>query len=238
VFTADKAPPTVLLREVRRYLRYVGQLIDKRATLDQRRRLVVVGGWLSLLAATLDIDLHLPQAAARLITAASLANEAGHSELAAWCQETRAWDALTQGRFRLAVDLSQSAQQLAPRDGSAFIQATAQEGRAWARLGEQRETQGTLGRVERLVSPLLVPDQPEHHYRYDPGKQLSCTVTTLAWIGDPAAEGYARDVLARLESGRDGGLRPAGRQRPDWTLPSPWSASATWTRPPAMPCWR
>jgi hypothetical protein len=55
---------------------------------------------------------------------------------------------------------------------------------------------------------LLVPDQPEHHYRYDPGKQLSYTVTTLAWIGDPAAEGYARDVLARLESGRDGGLRP------------------------------
>jgi hypothetical protein len=34
------------------------------------------------------------------------------------------------------------------------------------------------------------------------------TVTTLSWIGDPAAEGYAREVLARLQSGRDGGPRP------------------------------
>jgi hypothetical protein len=86
----QRTPPTVLLREVRRYLRYVGQVIDKRATLAQRRRLVVVGGWLSLLAATIDIDLHLPQAGtARLATAASLADEAGHSEPAAWCQETR-----------------------------------------------------------------------------------------------------------------------------------------------------
>jgi hypothetical protein len=82
------------------------------------------------------------------------------------------------------------------------------EGRAWARLGQQRETQDALSRVERLASPLPIPDQPEHHYRYDPGKQLSYTVTTLSWIGDPAAEGYAREVLARLEFGRDGGPRP------------------------------
>jgi hypothetical protein len=39
-------------------------------------------------------------------------------------------------------------------------------------------------------------------------KQLAYTVTTLAWIADPAAEHHAREVLARLESGSDGGLRP------------------------------
>ena len=34
------------------------------------------------------------------------------------------------------------------------------------------------------------------------------TATTLAWLGDPAAEAYARNVLARLESSIDGPPRP------------------------------
>lgn len=101
-----------------------------------------------------------------------------------------------------------AAQQLAPQTGSAFIQATAQEGRAWARLGERAYARNALSRVEGLVSPLPVPDQPEHHFRYDPAKQIAYTVTTLSWLADPAAEGYAREVLTRLESGSDGALRP------------------------------
>jgi transcriptional regulator with XRE-family HTH domain len=201
--------PADLLPDVRRNLRHVSALIDKRATLANRRRLVVVGGWLSLLGATLHIDLHQRgAAAARLDTAASLADHAGDREISAWCLETQAWDALTEGRFRLAVDLSQAAQDVAPRDGSAFIQATAQEGRAHARLGDRRATRGALDRVARLVSPLPQPDQPEHHYRYDPAKQVAYTATTLSWIADPAAEGYAREVVARLDGGGDGGPRP------------------------------
>jgi hypothetical protein len=183
--------------------------VDKRATLDHRRRLLVVGGWLCLLAATLDIDLHIRAAAgARLQTTESLAAETGSTEIAAWCLETRAWDALTEGQYQRAVDLAKAAQQAATRSGSAFIQATAQEGRAWARLEDQREARSTLARVERLASPLPVPDQPEHHYRYDPAKQIAYTVTTLSWLADPAAEATAREVLTRLETGHDGGPRP------------------------------
>ena len=201
--------PIVLLPEIRRHLDYVGQLLDKRATLGQRRRLLVVGGWLSLLAATVDIDLNLrPVAAARLDTATSLAEQAGHAEIVAWCLETRAWDALTERDYRRAADLSQAAQRVAPRDGSAFIQATAQEGRAWARLDDQRQARHALARVERLASPLPVPDQPEHHFRYDPAKQLAYSATILSWLADQAAENYTREVLARLESGSDGGTRP------------------------------
>jgi hypothetical protein len=58
------------------------------------------------------------------------------------------------------------------------------------------------------VAPLAVPDRPEHHYRYDPAKSEAYTATTLAWLGDPAAAGYARCVLARLESATDGPPRP------------------------------
>ncbi len=58
------------------------------------------------------------------------------------------------------------------------------------------------------MTPRPVPDRPEHHFQYDPAKQLAYTVTTLSWIADPAAEDYGREVLARLESGTDGGIRP------------------------------
>jgi transcriptional regulator with XRE-family HTH domain len=199
-------PPAELLPRVRRHLRYVDQLLDGRKTLSQHRRLLVVGGWLSLLRATLHVDLqHRAAAAAHLETAAAFAEQAGHPEIAAWCLETEAWDHLTRGRFRQAVELSQHAQAVAPAAGSAIVQATAQEGRAWARLGDQAATRSALGRVERMAEHRPVPVHPEHHYQYDPGKAHAYAATTLAWAGDPAAERVAREVLAELE---DEGARP------------------------------
>lgn len=54
------------------------------------------------------------------------------------------------------------------------------------------QSRATLSRVEELVSPLPVPDRPEHHYRYDPPKAQFYVATTLSWLGDTAAEGIAR----------------------------------------------
>jgi transcriptional regulator with XRE-family HTH domain len=203
-----RTPPTELLERVRRHLTYVSGLFDARKTLGEHQRLLIVGGWLSLLAATCHIDLHQRGAAtARLRTAASLAEETGHAEIAGWCLETEAWQALTDGDYRHAVTLSQGAQAVAPKDGSAYIQASAQEGRAWARLGAAAETRRQLGRVAALTGNMPMPDRPEHHYRYDPAKADAYTATTLAWLGDPAAEPYARQVLARLQTPADGSVR-------------------------------
>lgn len=202
-------PPVEVLARVRRHLAYVARLFELRKTLDEHRRLIVAGGWLSLLAATLHIDLHQrPAAASRLRVAGQLAQHAAHPEISAWCLETAAWDALTQHDYRRAITLAQAAQEVAPAGGSGHIQATAQEGRAWARLGERRRTYAALDRVHQLVSPLPMPDRPEHHYRYDPAKAVAYTATTLSWIGDPAAIGHARQVIARLESTADGPARP------------------------------
>ncbi|KAB2373628.1 transcriptional regulator [Actinomadura montaniterrae] len=204
-----RSAPDALLARTRRHLDYVARLMDVRMTLAERRRLVVVGAWLSLLAATCDIDLGRRAAAdARLRTAAQLARHAGHPEIVAWTLETRAWQAVTDADYREAVALSRGAQEIAPHGGSAFIQATAQEGRAWARLGAGPETRDALGRVERLVAPLAMPERPEHHFRYDPAKSDAYTATTLSWLGDPAAEPYARGVLARLEAPVSGPARP------------------------------
>lgn len=192
--------PAALLPRVRSHLGYVTQLLDGRATLTQRRRLLVSGGWLSLLAATILIDMHRETSAiSYLQTAEQLARETGHAEIAAWVLETRAWKMLTDGDYWQAAELSRAAQQIAPKGTSVYIQATAQEGRAWARLEDSRETRAALAAVERLVSPLPQPERPEHHYVYDPPKARVYVATTLAWIGDSAAEPAARDILAALE---------------------------------------
>ena len=200
-----RTPSAELLSDVRAHLGYTTGLLDGRATLTQRRRLLVSGGWLSLLAATCLIDLHRDRPAiAYLRTAEQLASETCHAEIGAWVLETRAWLALTSGDYWRAVELSRAAQQAAPHGSSALIQATAQEGRAVARMGDAAETTRILARIESLVSPLKMPDRPEHHYRYDPAKAEAYTATTLAWAGDPAAERFARGVLARLEAPADG----------------------------------
>lgn len=198
-------PPQVLLRRVRKHTAYVAQLLDERATLAERRRLLTVGGWLSLLGATVHVDLDQRDAAtARLGTAATLAREAEHREIEAWCYETDAWRVLTAGDYARALELSRAAQSLAPAGTSALVQATAQEGRALARLGEARETYAAIERVQRMSAAMGLSERPkEHHYQYDPAKALAYTATTLAWLGDRGAEPYAREVIARLSPSDD-----------------------------------
>jgi transcriptional regulator with XRE-family HTH domain len=202
-------PPTALLNRLRKYLGYVTTLLDGRKTLVEHRRLLVIGGWLSLLAATVQIDLKRQHAAtASLRTAVSFARQAEHNEIHAWCYETEAWRVLTDGDYPKAIELAKAAQTLASKGGSIAIQAVAQEGRAWARLGQRKETYDAIGRVQKLVSPLPKSDRPEHHYRYDPDKSVAYTATTLAWVGDPAAESYAREIIARLKPSEDVGKWP------------------------------
>lgn len=201
--------PAVLLDRVRAHLGYVGALLDGRATLSQRRRVMVSAAWLSLLAGTLHVDLEQQApAGARLRTADFFAREAGHDAIRAWVLETRAWQALTLGDFGETVQLSHGAQRLAPAGSSIAIQAMAQEGRAHARLGDARSTTRAVRKVNRMACPLSTPDRPEHHYRYDPAKATSYTATTLSWVGDPAAVDHAREVIARLEPGEAHGRRP------------------------------
>lgn len=198
------SPPQDLLERVRKHSAYVAHLMDARMTLGEKRRLHIVGGWFQLLGATLHIDLNQEHAAtARLQTAASLAQHAEHPEIQAWCYETDAWRVLTDGEYGRALELSQVAQQLAPSGSSVAIQATAQEGRARARLGDTKETYSAIERVQGMSASLMPRKGVEHHYQYDPGKSLAYTATTLAWIGDPAAESYAREVIAKLSPSTD-----------------------------------
>ncbi|MET8677741.1 helix-turn-helix domain-containing protein [Streptomyces sp. NPDC004647] len=197
-------PPEDLVQLVRQHAAYVASLMDARKTLEEHRRLLVVGGWLSLFGATLHIDLKQEHAAtARLQTAVALARQAEHAEIQAWCFETDAWRVLTEGDYVRALELSRIAQRIAPTGSSAAIQATAQEGRASARLGQSKETYSAINRVQKMSASLERTERPEHHYQYDPAKSLAYTATTLAWLGDPAAETCAQEVIAQLAPADD-----------------------------------
>ncbi|MFD8480349.1 helix-turn-helix transcriptional regulator [Kitasatospora sp. NPDC059673] len=196
--------PQELLGKVRKYTLYVANLMDAKKTLSEHRQLLVIGGWFSLLGATLHIDLNQQDAAtARLRTAMTLAQHAENSEIQAWCFETDAWRVLTDGNYSKAVELSATAQQLAPAGSSIEIQSLAQQGRAFARLGYSTETHAAIDRVQELSAALGIPNRPEHHFQYDPAKSLAYAATTLAWLGDPAAEAYAREVISRLSPSED-----------------------------------
>jgi hypothetical protein len=59
---------------------------------------MVIGGWLSLLAACVHVDLgHRRAAAANRGTARQLGHHADHGELEAWAVAVQAWQALLEG---------------------------------------------------------------------------------------------------------------------------------------------
>lgn len=192
--------PDELSPRLRTQLTYVQQLISAgRLSLSAHRRLVELAGWLCLLTATVHIDrVEHDAASAYLRTAESLAGHAEHVEIRAWCAETEAWRQLTSGDAQAALTLAQRAQQLAPRGSSAGIQATAQVGRARARLGDAAGTYRALETVHALADGLERRHEPEHHYQYDTGKLGAYTATTLAWIGDPAAVEQAAATAERF----------------------------------------
>lgn len=194
--------PAVLLPEVRGHLDYVQGLLDRRLSHRHRRRTMAAAGWLSLLAACVHVDIgEHTAAAARCAAVDAIADQLGHTELAAWPWEVRAWRALTLGRPRDTLDLAATGLQIAPARSSARMQLLAQTGRAHARLGDRRETRSAVRRAETDAARLSTPERPDHHFVYDPAKVLSYLATTLAWSGDTGpAEDYARQVIDQVQA--------------------------------------
>jgi hypothetical protein len=222
----SRTPPSLLLSDVRHRAAIVTALLDRRSTLAQRRRLLVVGGWLSLLGATLHVDLGNRQAAAGArAAAASLGREAEHPELVAWALEIATWTALIDQDWPRAARLADAGESLAPIGSSAGVQLAAQSARAAARLGEAVAVRAALDRAASGLDRQAGDRPADHHFVFDGRKLEGYTATSLAWLGDPAGEQVARDVAdghadggpaRRLATARiDLGLILARAGRPD-----------------------
>lgn len=197
----------VLRTRGQQQLQQVLHLLDGRATLAQRRELLVTGGWLALLVGCVEYDLGLSQAAETTRrAAASLGREAGHGAVIAWSYEMAAWMAITRGDYREAVDYAQAGG-AAERQQSVAVQLAAQEAKGLARLGELHEMERALDRGRALLEGMPRPEHPEHHFVIDPDKWDFYAMDCYRLSGqDAKARAHAVEVI-RL------GTRPDGTER-------------------------
>jgi transcriptional regulator with XRE-family HTH domain len=157
---AAATPPDELLPEALAQLRAAGRLLERRPTLAQHRRLLVAAGWLTLLCARLWYEAGDRAAAeAGRDAAFRLAGQAGDAELAAWAVEALALWALADGRFRDALDLARSGQDLAPPASAAAVQLALDEAQAWAFLGDRGQAAAARHQaaLTRAMLPAAVP---------------------------------------------------------------------------------
>ncbi|MFI7060326.1 helix-turn-helix domain-containing protein [Kribbella sp. NPDC050124] len=158
-----------LRREAHTWLQHVAELLHRPSGLKAHQELLVAGGWLALLAGCVEYDLGLRSAAEATRTAAvQLGVEAEHHEIVGWGHEMTAWFALTQGRFRQAVDAAQRGQEVA-KFSSVHVQLIAQEAKAKARLGESG-LGDLLESGRAMLERLPYPDRPDNHFKVDPAK--------------------------------------------------------------------
>ena len=88
--------------------------------------------------------------------ALSLGIEADHTEIQAWAHEMRAWMNLTTGDYHGVVAAARHGIDVAPHHAVA-VQLAAQEAKAWARIGDRRQTEVALDRGRRLLDTFHTP---------------------------------------------------------------------------------
>src|SRR5262249_1873899 len=141
-----------------------------RLTLRQHREMLVQAGWIALLIGCVEYDTGDRQAAETTrLAALSLGTEADHTDIQAWAHEIHAWMSLTSGDYHGVVAAASTGTDVAPHS-SVAVQLAAQEAKAWARIGDRRQTEVALDRGRRLLDSLPYPENLDHHFVVDPTK--------------------------------------------------------------------
>ncbi|MEU4607104.1 hypothetical protein AB0F43_29320 [Kribbella sp. NPDC023972] len=140
-----------------------------------------------------------------------------------------AWFALTQGRFRQAVEAAQRGRAVA-QSSRVHVQLIAQEAKAKARLGEAGLTT-LLASGKEMLDRLPYPDRPENHFKVDPAKWDYYAMDVHRIAGDDElATQYATTVIRDNTSPDGTELSPMRVSECRITLAS-WRRKATWNRP-------
>ena len=165
-------------------------------TLKQHREILVQAGWVALLIACVNYDTGDRQAAETMRQAAlSLGQEAEHGNIEAWAHEVRAWMNLTGGDYHGVVASARTGTEVAPHS-AVSVQLAAQEAKAWARLGDRRQTEVALDRGRRLLDALPYPENLAHHFVVDPTKFDFYAMDCYRHLAeDRMAENLANEVI-------------------------------------------
>jgi tetratricopeptide (TPR) repeat protein len=200
-------PSAQLQVEGRAWLQRITTLLNGRMTLTQHRELLSLAGLVALLLGCVEYDMGLRRDAETTRRAAlSLGQEADDQDVMGWAQEMRAWYALTQGDYRVAVSAGQSGEAVAS-GRSVAVQLAAQQAKAWARMGDRRQVELALERGRNLLEVLPEPEDTDHHFVVDPEKfdfyAMDCYRIARE---DQLAELYAHEVI-RSSTNFDGTFR-------------------------------
>jgi tetratricopeptide (TPR) repeat protein len=103
------------------------------------------------------------------IQALSLGTDADRAEIMAWAHEIRAWINLTTGDYHGVIASARAGIEAAPHHAVA-VQLAAQEAKAWARLGDRRQTEVSLDQGRSLLDSMPYPENLDHHFVVDPTK--------------------------------------------------------------------
>lgn len=118
-----------------------------------------------------------------------------------------AWINLTSDDYNGVVAAARAGTEVTPHH-SVAVQLFAQGAKAWARLGDRRQTEVALDKGRRLLESLPYPENVDHHFVVDPTKYdfyaMDC-YRTLA--DDKMAENLAAEVI-QASTDFDGRERP------------------------------
>jgi hypothetical protein len=189
-------PADQLLTEGRAWLRRMTEFRGQRLTLKQHREILVQAGWVALLVGCVEYDSRNRHAAEITRQAAlSLGEEADHGEIIAWAHEMRAWINLTSGDYHGVVAAARAGTEVTPQSSVAG-QLAAQEAKAWARIGDRRQTEVALDRGRRLLDSMPYPENLDHHFVVDPTKFDFYAMDCYRMLADDKmAENLASEVI-------------------------------------------
>lgn len=117
-----------------------------------------------------------------------------------------AWFALTTGNLRGVIAAAQAGLAVAGRQGVA-VQLAAQEAKAWARLGDRRQTEVALERGRALLEAMPTPDNLDNHFVVDPAKFDFYAMDCYRVLGENALAENLADVVLRGCTDYDGSER-------------------------------
>lgn len=164
------AEPHELIADGREWLTKMTRMLGERLTLKQHQDAFAIAGQLALLVGCLEYDVDEKSPAEATRTAAmQLGKESGNAHIIGWAHEMAAWFALTGGDYGQAIEVAQAGQLAASKQPVA-VQLAAQEAKAWARMGDRRNTMQALEKGRQLLEGFPRPENPNHHFMIDPDK--------------------------------------------------------------------
>ncbi|MGX1909323.1 XRE family transcriptional regulator [Streptomyces phaeochromogenes] len=191
-------PGDQLLIEGRAWLNRVVSMQHQRLTLGQHRDVLSLAGMLTLLVGCVEYDsggVARTHAEATRQAALTIGREVGHAGIQGWAHEMRAWFALTTGDMRGVISAADAGLAVAPAE-SVAVQLLAQKAKAWARLGDRRQTEVALDAGRTLLESMPYPENVQNHFVVDPGKWDFYSMDCYRKVGDnQISETLAREVL-------------------------------------------